>query len=58
MSTGLLNKKTNRYPYAIAMWEGIPHFLARGLLDMGCLRISEIVWIKNIRSSYAEEKKN
>ena len=21
MSTGLLNKKTNRYPYAIAMWD-------------------------------------
>jgi hypothetical protein len=37
---------------------GIPPFLARGLLDMGCLRISEIVWIKSIRSSYAEEKKN
>ena len=21
MSTGVLNKKTNRYPYAIAMWD-------------------------------------
>jgi hypothetical protein len=40
------------------MWDGIPPFLARGLLDMGCLRISEIVWIKSISSSYAEEKKN
>jgi len=43
--------------YAIAMWDEIPPFLAIGLLDMGCLRISEIVWIKSIRSSYAEEKK-
>ena len=58
MSTGVLKKKTNRYRYAIAMWDGIPPFLAIGLLDMGCLRISEIVWIKSIRSSYAEEKKN
>jgi hypothetical protein len=40
------------------MWDGIPPFLAIGLLDMGGLRISEIVWIKSIRSSYAEEKKN
>jgi hypothetical protein len=41
------------------MWDGIPPFLARGLLDMGCLRISEIVWIKSISSSsYAEQKKN
>jgi hypothetical protein len=37
---------------------GIPPFLAIGLLDMGCLRIAEIVWIKIIRSSYTEEKKN
>jgi hypothetical protein len=37
---------------------GIPPFLAIGLLDMGCLRISEIVGIKSISSSYAEEKKN
>jgi hypothetical protein len=58
MSTGVLNKKTNRYRYAIAMWDGIPPFLAIGLLDMGCLRRSEIVGIKSIRSSYAEEKKN
>ncbi len=58
MSTGVLNKKTNRYRYAIAMWDGIPPFLAIGLLDMGCLRIAKIVWIKSIRSSYAEEKKN
>jgi hypothetical protein len=40
------------------MWDGIPPFLAIGLLDMGCLRIAKIVWIKSIRSSYAEEKKN
>jgi hypothetical protein len=40
------------------MWDGIPPFLAIGLLDMGCLRRSEIVGIKSIRSSYAEEKKN
>jgi len=58
MSTGVLNKKTNRYRYAIAIWEGIPPFLAIGLLDMGGLRIAEIVWIKSIRSSYTEEKKN
>ena len=58
MSTGVLKNKTKRYRYAIAMWDGIPPFLAIGLLDMGCLRISEIVWIKSIRSSYAEEKKN
>ena len=51
-------KKTNRYRYAIAMWDRIPPLLAIGLLDMGCLRIAEIVWIKSIRSSYAEEKKN
>jgi len=57
MSTGVLNKRTNRYHYVIAMWDGIPPFLARGLLNMGCLRISEIVWIKSISSSYAEEKK-
>ena len=25
---------------------------------MGCLRISEVVWIKRIRNTYAEEKKN
>jgi hypothetical protein len=37
---------------------GIPPFLAIGLLDMGCLRISEIVWMKSISSSYAEENKN
>jgi hypothetical protein len=43
MSISILNKKTNRYRYAIAMWDGIPPFLARRLLDMGCLRISEIV---------------
>jgi hypothetical protein len=58
MSTGVLKKKTNRYRYAIAMWDGIPPFLAIGLLDMGCLRIAEIVGIKTIRSSYTEEKKN
>ena len=58
MSTGVLNTKTNRYRYVIAMWDGIPPFLAIGLLDMGCLRRSEIVGIKSIRSSYAEEKKN
>jgi len=58
MSIEVLNKKTNRYRYAIAMWDGIPPFLARGLLDMGGLRISEIVWIKSISISYAEEKKN
>jgi hypothetical protein len=58
MSIEVLNKKTNRYRYAIAMWDGIPPFLAIGLLDMGCLRRSEIVGIKSIRSSYAEEKKN
>jgi len=58
MSTGVLKNKRKRYLYAIAMWDGIPPFLAIGLLDMGCLRISEIVWIKKIRSSYAEEKKN
>jgi hypothetical protein len=40
------------------MWDGIPPFPAIEVLDMGCLRISEIVWIKSIRSSYAEEKKN
>jgi hypothetical protein len=40
------------------MWDGIPPFLAIGLLDMGDLRRGEIVWIKSIRSSYAEEKKN
>jgi hypothetical protein len=40
------------------MWDGIPPFLAIGFLDMGDLRISEIVWIKSISSSYAEEKKN
>jgi hypothetical protein len=58
MSTGVLNNKTKRYRDAIAMWDGIPPFLARGLLDMGCLRIAEIVWIKSIRSSYTQEKKN
>jgi hypothetical protein len=58
MSTGVLNNKTKRYRYAIAMWDGIPPFLAIGFLDMGGLRISEIVWIKSISSSYAEEKKN
>jgi len=57
MSTGVLNKKTNRYRYAIARWDRIPPLLAIGFLDMGCLRIAEIVWIKSIRSSYAEEKK-
>jgi hypothetical protein len=36
------------------MWDGIPPFLAIGLLDMGCLRKSEIVGIKSIRSSYAD----
>jgi hypothetical protein len=40
------------------MCDGIPPFLAIGFLDMGCLRIAEIVWIKSIRSSYTEEKKN
>jgi len=58
ISTGVLNNKTKPYRYALAMWDGIPPFLAIGLLDMGCLRLFEIVWIKSIRSSYAEEKKN
>lgn len=58
MSTGVLKNQTNPYRYAIAMWDGIPPFLAIGLLDMGGLRIAEIVWIKSIRSRYTEEKKN
>jgi hypothetical protein len=37
---------------------GITPFLARGLLDTGYLRRAELVWIKSIRRSYAEEKKN
>jgi hypothetical protein len=53
-----VSSKKNRYRYAIARWEGIPPFLAIGLLDMGDLRIAEIVGIKSIRSSYTEEKKN
>jgi hypothetical protein len=36
---------------------GIPPFLAIELLNMGCLRISEIVGIKSISSSYAKENK-
>ena len=43
MSTGVLNNKTKGYRYAIAMWDGIPSFLEIGFLDMGCLRIAEIV---------------
>jgi hypothetical protein len=36
---------------------GIPPFLARGLLDMGGLNISEIVWIKVSGAAMLKKRK-